>query len=370
MTSNVEEQYVNRFSWYDPGAATAMLLRVAIEKTRAADAPLYERLPPPVRYRATGAIEAWKNVMQAGRDRGDVDFYHAMPTFPMTRLHDELPRFVRGWARSDSSGVSEEGIQLAQRSLVWQIYHASNGAMYEPTAALHRLLDSAWIADDIPIDMVELPAPAICIIPNPDWQGCRQGIRAIALFRRRDDAAGGSQVEYLEMVTWQEFAGSLTRVKSLQYVFGDSDKTIQQVLEQGGDAPLSAQERETDRQYWTVVFDYAIKLLLYLKIPDAQVVADRAYSNAPREFKGLGQRKRKERLAKIEHLYDRHIVGPAVLNWEAPDHGYAGLEEIHHEKRGHWRRPHFRMQPHGPHSSLRKVVFIGPVIVRPDKLGL
>lgn len=34
-----------------------------------------------------------------------------------------------------------------------------------------------------------------------------------------------------------------------------------------------------------------------------------AHRSAATEFKGLGQRKRRERLAEIEHLYDRHIVG-------------------------------------------------------------
>ncbi|HEJ2443377.1 TPA: hypothetical protein SLZ45_004938 [Burkholderia multivorans] len=105
-------------------------------------------------------------------------------------------------------------------------------------------------------------------------------------------------------------------------------------------------------------------------MPDAQVVADRAYSSAPRDVSGLGQRKRKERLALIEHLYDRHIVGPAVLDWEHGVHAEADSGAPHHEKRGHWRRPHFKMQPHGPNSSLRKVIFVGPVIVRPDRLGL
>lgn len=111
-------------------------------------------------------------------------------------------------------------------------------------------------------------------------------------------------------------------------------------------------------------------MLLYREIPDARVVADRAYSNAPREFKGLGQRKRKEPLAQIEHLHDRRIVGPAVLDWELAGHAATDPEAVHHEKHGHWRRPHFKMQPHGPHSSLRKLVFIGPIIVRPDKVGL
>ncbi|WP_253606754.1 hypothetical protein [Burkholderia multivorans] len=58
-------------------------------------------------------------------------------------------------------------------------------------------------------------------------------------------------------------------------------------------------------------------MLLYLNARDAQVVHDRAYSNAPRQFPRLGKRKRAERLAEIEQLYDRHVVGPAILDAEA-----------------------------------------------------
>ncbi|WP_330954983.1 hypothetical protein [Burkholderia thailandensis] len=67
-------------------------------------------------------------------------------------------------------------------------------------------------------------------------------------------------------------------------------------------------------------------------------------------------------------MYDRHIVGPAVLDWEpiGAEGSEAGV--THHEKSPHWRRPHFKMQPHGPQSSLRKVIFVGPTIVRSDKL--
>jgi hypothetical protein len=67
-------------------------------------------------------------------------------------------------------------------------------------------------------------------------------------------------------------------------------------------------------------------------------------------------------------LYDRYIVGPAVLDAEAARSTQADGENG--EVRGHWRRAHFRMQPHGPNSSLRKLAFIGPTIVRPDRLGL
>lgn len=359
----------NRYAYHDPRAIVAALLQGAIQKTIEADDPLYARLPPPVRYRATGAIDAWKRVMQEGHKTGDADFWDGMRRFPLAVLYKEFPRFLKGWAHSLPSGLSQESAQLAHRSLVWQIYFASEGAMYEPTAALHRLLDSAYIADDVPIGMIELPAAATCIIPNPEWQGYKQGIRAIALFHRhgRDTAVPD---ERLSLVSWQEFGKDHIRIKFVDYPLADRNKTIQQILEQDVSVSEQNAELEADREHWRLVSDYAIKMLLYLKIPDAQVVADRAYSNAPRDFKGLGQRKRKERLAQIEHLYDRHIVGPAVLDWEHGAHSEADSGAPHHEKRGHWRRPHFKMQPHGPNSSLRKVIFVGPVIVRPDRLGL
>lgn len=128
------------------------------------------------------------------------------------------------------------------------------------------------------------------------------------------------------------------------------------------------QRREAALAYWRQVFDYVVERMLYLKLPDARVEADLAYSRAPREFKGLGQRKHRERLAEIEYLYDRHIVGPAVLDWE-PIGAEDEAGDTHHEKSPHWCRPHFKMQPHGPQSSLRKVIFVGPTIVRSDRLA-
>ncbi len=80
----------------------------------------------------------------------------------------------------------------------------------------------------------------------------------------------------------------------------------------------TASDMQHARQYWDQVLDYAIKMLLYLTVRDAQVVHDRAYTDAPRTFSGLGKRKRAERLAEIELLCDRHFVGPAILYMELP----------------------------------------------------
>ncbi|WP_244115928.1 hypothetical protein [Burkholderia cepacia] len=81
---------------------------------------------------------------------------------------------------------------------------------------------------------------------------------------------------------------------------------------------------------------------------------------------GLG--KRTKRLAQIEMLYDRHVIGSAVLD-AMPDLS-SPSDGTHREVRGHWRRLHFKMRAHGPQRSLRKLVSFGLTIVRADRLGL
>ncbi|WP_231663477.1 hypothetical protein [Ralstonia solanacearum] len=160
-------------------------------------------------------------------------------------------------------------------------------------------------------------------------------------------------------------------VRVLQLSLADHQGTIRSLLEEVVPQEVrmhTASDMQHARQYWDQVLDYAIKMLLYLTVRDAQVVHDRAYTDAPRTFSGLGKRKRAERLAEIELLCDRHFVGPAILYMELP----SGLpsDGAHRDVCGHWQRPHFKMQPHGPNSSLRKLAFIGPTIVWPDRLGL
>ncbi|MBR8206458.1 hypothetical protein KDW80_28245, partial [Burkholderia vietnamiensis] len=48
--------------------------------------------------------------------------------------------------------------------------------------------------------------------------------------------------------------------------------------------------------------------------------------------------------------------------------GGSDLDENGGSRFGENQHPHFKMQPHGPQSSLRKVIFVGPTIVRSDKL--
>ena len=347
------------------------LLKSAIEKSIRSEDDVYARLPIPVRYRASGAIDAWKQVRQAAGSSG-AEFSRLLVEEETAYLLEQFDGYIQTWTGRPLSAVTDtSGAWHAKRSVVWQAFSASDGALYEPTPAMHRLLDASYIADDVPVGVIELPANALCIIPDTSWWDHDGGIEAITIVRHELETEG-QRNGWLSFMAWTHHRQRSHRSANvLQLSLADPQRTILSLLEE-----IVPQEGRMDatsdvqnaRQYWGQVLDYAIKMLLYLTVRDAQVLHDRAYTDAPRTFSGLGKRKRIERLAEIEQLYDRHIVGPAILDAALSPGLPSGGE--HREVRGHWRRPHFKMQPHGPNSSLRKLAFIGPTIVRPDRLGL
>ncbi len=356
-------------------SARSTLIRRAMEKTIMADSALYERLPIPVRYRASGAIEAWRQVREDAGRSGE-EFSQRLTSEPLGDLMHNFPHYLTAWARGNLSCIGgEDDMGHAQRSVIMQAFSASHGALYEPTLALHRLLDDAYIADDVPVHMIRFPVDTLCIVPDPSWSGRKSGIEAILLFRRPKEVEGKT-AHALSIQTWGHVGvGDERRIRLqlLEFLIDGSEQTIKSLFDNTSATTWESEDpiegtASGSRPYWESVLDYAIKMLLYLTVRDAYVVHDRAYTGASRNFSGLGKRRRAERLAEIEMLYDRYIVGPAILDAETarstPGNGENG------EVRGHWRRAHFRMQPHGPNSSLRKLAFIGPTIVRPDRLGL
>jgi len=295
---------------------------------------------------------------------------------PVFALLDIFPNFLEWCTQMGMGAWPHQGvIHSTLRNVVWQAFSAREGALYEPTPALHRLLDASYIADDVPVGMIRPPVDTMCVIPEPSTWTRPNGVEVIALFYHPSSITGGT-IATMSCVTWRHENGPDHNldVNVLQIPLGDPERPIRQVLDEmnmsseSDGSQLNAYQTDSTRQHWRATLDYVIKMLLYLSVRDAQVVHERTYSNAPRNFAGLGKRRRAELLAEIEQLYDRHIVGPAILDAEVT----ASLpgDSGHHEVRGHWRRPHFRMQPHGPNSSLRKLAFIGPTLVRPDRLGL
>ena len=326
--------------------------------------PKLARLPGPVRYRVTGALAAW-DALRAATDRvTSPTLTEVLQSYGILRRTRYFDRFTRDLLPHGADGRSADALAgVAQYCAVWLAFDVRKGAFYEPTPPLHRLLDAAYIAEDVPIGMLKMPTDTLCIIPEPARWKRAGDIEAIAIFK--NDRSMG-------FATWLRDSGTGNDavMDSITLPLEDPDKTIRELVDELFRQPVAdgLPDPPDAQQFWRDALDYAIKMLLYLNARDAQVLHDRAYSNAPRHFPGLGKRKRTERLADIEQLYDRHIVGPAILDAEAA--GSVSSDGVQREVSSHWRRPHFRMQPYGPQAASRKLIFVGPTLVRPDRLGL
>ncbi|WP_124313952.1 hypothetical protein [Pseudomonas chlororaphis] len=348
------------------------LLLTALEKSRLAASLRYSRLPAPVRYRISGALSAWSElhdmlvVGSTTQTLGTV-----LRTEPLTQAIRFTASLTRQILPNGTSGESIHALAGdAAQSTVWQIMELCDGVFYEPSSALHRLLHSAYIADDVPIGSLVLPCDTLCIVPEASSWERQDGNEAIVLAKRRGALSCACWTRGLDE------AGDQVTLSTLELPLADPGKTISQLLDEvltGGradtDGPLTSVGRsDAVHQHWRITLDYALKMLLYLSVRDAHVIPNRAYSDAPRNFAGLGKRKRAERMAEIEQLYDRYVIGPALLDEEVATS--MPSEDISREVRSHWRRPYFKMQPYGPNATLRKLAFIGPTIVRADRLSL
>lgn len=101
------------------------------------------------------------------------------------------------------------------------------------------------------------------------------------------------------------------------------------------------------------------KALLYLGLPEARTSLHPERSEA---LKQLANKKNPAKRAKAEKqlggLSDYILVSapPARIDPSAGAGPGQGL-------RTHWRRGHYRWQPHGPQNSLRKVIFLQPALI-------
>lgn len=342
------------------------LLLAVLDRSRLALDARYSRLPIPVRWRVAGVLAAWQalcDVLDAqatGRT-----FTTLLTNAPILQVLDHVSALTQTMLPTGTRGQPvEQLVADVRQSVLWYAFELRKGVFYEPSEALHQLLDSARIADDVPIGMVSLPVDTFCILPKAGTVGASTD-HAIAFFRNPTG---------IGFATWSDRhaadRGKVLEFRVLEFPMDEPEVTIREALRrvfvQDDAVPQEHQDLQEQQEQWRAALDYAIKMLLYLKARPAHVIPDRAYTNAPKNIGGLGKRRRAERLEEFAQLYDRFVVGPALLDEElasrSPTHGGNELST-------HWRSPYFKMQHYGRRNTQRKLVFVGPTIVRADRLG-
>lgn len=352
-----------------------LVLDTALACTQDTWAQSYKHLPVLVRFRACGALRAWQVVLDSLEGASRAAAALSTPSVSVMAAERALRalalpriRFGAGSAQSDLPMLMSM-LRFSAHALCFWL---RSGALYEPTPALGTLLGGSDIAKDLPFLHIVPPAAAMCaLVPFSQRQQCADA-SAIAVFTH--DADDGSALRELTLLSFHPAAvGGKTNLLVLP-VRDEADLLCSAVRNAQPSAygvpldPVDAAAMTPSYDSWERILDYLAKVLLYLQLdqPVLRHVAD--HTNAPRQFSGLGRRKRETKLQLVEQLYDRYIVGPESLTETLGGrHCVGGPGE--HELPAHWRRGHFRLQPHGPKSSLRKVLFIPPTIVRADRLG-
>lgn len=340
----------------------------------------YTHLPEPVRLRASGALRVWEDLCKADPAAAKVRRQIANPTAAMNESFLALGNYVARSVVLDKLDRLAAGMELKNDvstvsfllSFWWR-----NGALYEPTLPLGTLLGGSDIAADLPAQLLTLPVPALCIVPPAEHRHYCAGAKSVLLYEYQTGSPG-APTRTLALLAIQA-EGKQICFDGLELVINDETTPlltlVEEVLSQRQPPQTSMglggaqQFQQKSLASWRMRLDYLLKTLLYLRSEGAQTRFEQSYGEAPKVFPKLGRRRREEKLAEVEQLYDRYIIGPECISGVGPDGKVEHLSDGQ-ELPPHWRRGHFRQQPYGPNSSLRKVIFISPVIVRADRLAI
>jgi hypothetical protein len=334
---------------------------------------LYGR-PYPVQFRNQGAIDAWTRAL------GNTDVWRRWrdPGTLCWQIRQEMLRQLeRVQSLSPVSGEMAQAVADDQRRLAVEIstnlkYHLNQGMVIETTAALETLLTNSDVDLSLPMSMVAPPyraqylrfgEVAMRYLKVPASQvpdRCFDGVFCF-LTPHAASCALGTTCWTLELV----FASKRQdRYSGYVSLLGETDRGSTTVGEwlNGVLLAVTGQSEDEFHQPMHAAVSYVVRVFLYMALAQARVVKHTEYDEVLRRAAGLGNRKRAKLLQRSASLYNSILVGPESLpsTTAAGGTGYGVA--------AHWRRGHFRMQPHGAGSQQRKLVFIAPVLVHAERL--
>lgn len=108
---------------------------------------------------------------------------------------------------------------------------------------------------------------------------------------------------------------------------------------------------------------FLLKVLLYINLPEARKELRKEKTQHEKVSSSLQSTAKKAKaLKRGRALIDHILISAPPASATTTKQGASDARSM----KQHWRRGHYRMQAHGPQSSLRKVLFIQPVLVHGD----
>jgi hypothetical protein len=330
-------------------------------------------VPFPVQFRNQGALDAWTQAL------GHTDVWerwtHAQTTCWDIRQEilwqlnhmDPLPDV----ADNAVAKVKKNRQMLAIEISANLKYYLNKGTVIEATPELETLLTNSDVDLSLPMSMVAPPYAAQYLrfgevaqqflkVPISPEHRFFDGVFCFFTPPSARRATGETSWALELLFTCKRkgcYGGHVT-------LLGETDRgeaTVGSWLERVLSSFAHLSSDDFHRPMHAAV-SYVVKVFLYMALKQARTVERRDYDQALRRASGLGDRKRVKLLQKAVSLYNGILVGPAPVAADSVSNsGVNGVAP-------HWRRGHFRMQPHGPGKQERKLIFVAPILIHADQL--
>ncbi|WP_426103089.1 hypothetical protein [Massilia sp. TSP1-1-2] len=322
-------------------------------------------LPQPVGARNTGLVEAWQTWLSKYPDGRGAAAMNDWMNSVQCRLDDAIGLFRHalqgdpGWQKGRAAIAGGERGETAVITMgaaplmFWSRQHI----LIESTPALEQLLVHSDIGEDLPVNLFRAPAPACFLrfgqifqdglVSAPEHQQShKRRLTGVYVFDGRNQNTRSIDLVCVFLLP----AAGIYSLRTIELVFHDENESVLAQIRR------ACQNAELEPHLVSIAQSVA-KVFFYMQQPGAHQVEERQYSATLAQLVQRGSRKAAKLSRKVMRLYDRVVIGPA--GFVHPPHG---------ELSPHLRRGHFRLQPYGPESSLRKVIFLAPTWVRGDRL--
>lgn len=334
-------------------------------------------LPFPVQFRNQEAIAAWKNALASAPVSETKWKSWALPeqTCHEMRNEIEVQLFLASSSQTPWDNSSKrEGVarQLALESSTNILFELHKGTLIESTPALESLLVQSDVDLALPMRMVAPPFSAQYVhfgthladqlkVPGQnDPEYVFDGAFCFVAIPPGYDL-GNAPIRNIELIFIGKRRDCVCGYLSLGGFYDRDDASVGDWV-QGCLARALGTVKGTDLQHLHAAVSYVVKLFLYLALKGARIVQRAEYGEAQLRLNRIGSKKQAKLGRRMSALYDGIVVGPAAL----PAHSSSA--STGHTMPPHWRRGHFRMQPHGRANQERKLIFVAPLLVHADRL--
>lgn len=350
-------------------------LHAAIQQSRIGS---MHGLPFPVQFRREGALDAWRKALCATPDGVAIWQGWAKAERTSYEIRQEILAYLhnyRNYADTDPQAhtwqtVAKHWSQACSTNLLFELH---KGTVIEATPALETLLAHSDIDLALPMSMVVPPFAAQYVRFGPEASKLLpllmpeqpdvafDGVFCF-LSTPPKDAAGNVRGGWLELIfivkVCGRFEGQVSLSGSIDSGYVTFNDWFRDCMAHSGVGLRSRPE------VMSSFVSYVVKIFLYLTLKDARRVSHAEFSEMQHRAKCVGPKKKARLAKKLAALYDGIVVGPAAL-----PSAVRSATPSAHAVAPHWRRGHFRMQPHGQGRQLRKLIFVAPLLVHADRLG-